>query len=124
MKPTILVVEDHPVNMRLMRLTLMTRGYTVQGATAGEEALSWLADHHPNVILLDLQLPGMDGFSVAAQIKGRVETAHIPIIAVTSYAMSGDEERALAAGCDAYLAKPIDDAILLATIEMVQQATP
>jgi CheY-like chemotaxis protein len=119
-QPVILVVEDNPVNMRLMRLTLTTRGYAVQGARDGEEALAWLAGHRPAVILLDMQLPGMDGFSVAAQIKGRVEMEQIPIVAVTSYAMSGDQERALAAGCDAYLSKPIDDAALLATIESVR----
>lgn len=115
----ILVVEDNPVNMRLMRLTLSTRGYTVYGATCGEQALTWLAGRHADVILLDMQLPGMDGFSVAARIKSRVEWERIPIIAVTSYAMTGDQERALAAGCDAYVSKPIDDAVLLTTIRAV-----
>jgi two-component system, cell cycle response regulator DivK len=114
--PLVLVVEDNPVNMRLMRLTLTTRGYAVQGAKDGEEALAWLEGHRPEVILLDMQLPGMDGFSLAARIKGRVEMESIPIVAVTSYAMAGDQERALAAGCDAYIAKPIDDTLLLAAL--------
>ncbi|GAC1434197.1 MAG: response regulator [Chloroflexota bacterium] len=115
----VLVVEDSPVNMRLMRLILRARGHAVHEAADGEEALVFLTTHQPDIILLDMQLPGIDGFSLAARIKDRVETERIPIVAVTSYAMAGDEERALAAGCDAYLAKPIDDAELLATIERV-----
>jgi two-component system cell cycle response regulator DivK len=120
----VLVVEDNPVNMRLMRLTLTTRGYAVEAAKDGEEALAWLEGHRPAAILLDMQLPGMDGFSVAARIKGRVDLESIPIVAVTSYAMPGDQERALAAGCDAYISKPIDDAALLATLEAVFHAPP
>ena len=116
---TVLVVEDNPVNMRLMRLILRARGHTVYEVGDGEDALVFLADHRPDVVLLDMQLPGIDGFSLAARIKSRVETERIPIVAVTSYAMAGDEERALASGCDAYLSKPIDDAELLATIEAV-----
>src|SRR5271166_1027444 len=102
-QPLILVVEDNPVNMRLLRLSLTTRGYAVEGARDGEEALVWLMHNRPEVILLDMQLPGMDGFSVAARIKERVELERVPIVAVTSYAMAGDQERALAAGCDAYI---------------------
>jgi two-component system cell cycle response regulator DivK len=81
--------------------------------------LAWLADHRPDVILLDMQLAGIDGFAVAEQVKGRVETHTIPIIAVTADALSVTEERARASGCDAYLTKPIDMDTLLATIESV-----
>jgi len=114
---TILVVEDIPAHMNVMRLAVTAHGHTMHGAASGEEALEWLADHRPDVILLDMQLAGIDGFAVAEQVKGRVETHAIPIIAVTADALSVTEERALASGCDAYLTKPIDMDTLLATIE-------
>jgi len=114
---TVLVVEDIPAHMSLMRLAVTSRGYSMHGVSSGEEALDWLADNRPDVILLDMQLPGMDGFSVAASIKRKVETHSIPIIAVTADALSVNEDRALASGCDAYLTKPIDIATLLSTVE-------
>jgi CheY-like chemotaxis protein len=105
----------------MMRLAVTSRGYTMHGVGSGEEALAWLAqpDNRPDVILLDMQLPGLDGFEVAARVKEQVETHAIPVIAVTADALSVNEERALASGCDAYLTKPIDIAKLLATIETV-----
>jgi signal transduction histidine kinase len=117
----VLVVEDIPAHMKVMRLALTARGHTVQGVGSGEEALAWLADHRPDVMLLDMQLPGMDGFSVAEHVRGRVETHAVPVIAVSADALSVTEERALASGCDAYLTKPIDVATLLATIEHVRK---
>ena len=113
---TILVVEDNPVNMRLVRLILRTSGHAVQEATAGPEALAWLRTGRPDLILLDMQLPGMDGFTLAAMLKSDAHTRAIPLIAVTAYAMKGDAERVLAAGCDAYLSKPIDKDMLLEAI--------
>jgi CheY-like chemotaxis protein/anti-sigma regulatory factor (Ser/Thr protein kinase) len=118
-KGTVLVVEDTDAHMNLMRLAVTSRGYAMHGVGSGEEALSWLADHRPDVVLLDMQLPGMDGFSVAAHLKGHVETHSIPLIAVTADALSINEQRARASGCDAYLTKPIDIATLLATIDGV-----
>jgi len=114
---TILVVEDNPVNMRLVRLLLRTHGYAVAEATTGQEALTYLRSARPDLILLDMQLPGLDGFTLAAMLKSDAHTRAIPLVAVTAYAMKGDAERVLAAGCDAYLSKPIDDAALTKVIE-------
>jgi len=114
---SILVVEDNPVNMRLVRLLLRSHGYLVHEATTGQEALAWLRGGKPDLILLDMQLPGMDGFALATILKADVATGPIPLVAITAFAMKGDEERVLASGCDAYLAKPIDDAELLRVIE-------
>jgi CheY-like chemotaxis protein len=115
----VLVVEDTEDHMAVMRLAVTSRGYTMHGVVSGEEALAWLADHHPDVILLDMQLPGIDGFSVAARIKSQVETHSIPVIAVTADALAAHEERAKASGVDAYLTKPIDIARLLEAIDTV-----
>jgi two-component system, cell cycle response regulator DivK len=115
--PCILVVEDNPVNMRLVRLILRTKGFEVNEAVTGHDALSKLRANRPDLILLDMQLPGMDGFTLAAMLKSDAHTRAIPLVAVTAYAMKGDAERILAAGCDAYLRKPIDDAELIEVIE-------
>jgi two-component system cell cycle response regulator DivK len=115
----VLVVEDEQAHMDLMRLAVTSRGYTVHGVQSGEGALDWLSDHRPDVILLDMQLPGIDGFSVAAEVKGQIRTHSIPLIAVTASALSDSEERARASGVDAYLTKPIDMAKLLSTIDAV-----
>ncbi|HZU12487.1 MAG TPA: ATP-binding protein [Chloroflexota bacterium] len=115
----VLVVEDTPAHLDVMRLAVTARGHTMHSATSGEEALEWLADNRPDVILLDMQLPGIDGFAVASSIKARVETHAIPIIAVTADALTVSEERARASGCDDYLTKPIDIGRLLEAIEAV-----
>jgi two-component system cell cycle response regulator DivK len=117
MKCTVLVVEDNPVNMRLVRLILRTQGYTVCEAATGHDALTLLETELPELILLDMQLPGMDGFTLAARLKGDPRTGAIPLVAVTALAMKGDAERVLAAGCDAYLPKPIDAKELIDVIE-------
>ncbi|HXT37870.1 MAG TPA: response regulator [Chloroflexota bacterium] len=120
----ILVVEDNPVNMRLVRLILRTQGYTVCEATTGSEALHLLHRERPHLILLDMQLPGMDGFTLAAKLKADPRTAAIPLVAVTALAMKGDGERVLASGCDAYLPKPIDDKELIEVIERCLNPKP
>jgi len=114
--PCILVVEDNPVNMRLVRLILRTNGFAVHEAVTGHDALAKLRANRPDLILLDMQLPGMDGFTLAAMLKSDAHTRAIPLVAVTAYAMKGDAERILASGCDAYLRKPIDDAELIEVI--------
>lgn len=114
---TILVVEDNPVNMRLLRLLLRAHGHEVLEAATGQEALAALHARLPALILLDMQLPGMDGFSLAAMLKSDAQTRAIPVVAITAYAMKGDQERVLAAGCDAYVAKPIDDEALVQVID-------
>jgi two-component system cell cycle response regulator DivK len=104
----ILVVDDNATNLVLMRFILEPRGYAVTTATSADEALASIATQRPRVILMDLQMPGVSGFDLTRQLKGDPETRDIVIVAVTAYAMSGDEERARAAGCDDYLTKPID----------------
>jgi signal transduction histidine kinase/ActR/RegA family two-component response regulator len=104
----ILVVEDNPANMKLVREVLKGRGYRILEATSGEEALDTVKFIHPDLILMDIQLPGMDGLAVTRQLKGNPETRDIPTIALTAHAMKRDEERVLEAGCAGYIPKPID----------------
>lgn len=105
---TILVVDDHPPNVVLLQHLLQINGYGVATAADAHEAQAAIARQRPDLILMDLQLPGIDGFELTRRLKADTATAGIPVIAVTSFAMSGDKERALAAGCDGYVAKPID----------------
>ena len=104
----LLVVDDHPVNLKLIRALMTCEGYTVQTANDAEEAIAAITARRPHLILMDLQLPGMDGFELTRRLKADPATYDIVILAMTAYAMKGDEERALAAGCDGYLTKPLD----------------
>jgi CheY-like chemotaxis protein len=104
----ILVVDDNPTNVKLIKFLLEKRGYRVLVAGNASEALVQLETHDPKLILMDLQLPGIDGLELTRRIKARPHARSIPIVAVTAYAMKGDEERALAAGCQGYVTKPID----------------
>lgn len=104
----ILLVEDNPVNRRLAQFLLKSQGYIVYEAITGEEALELARTHRPDLILMDLQLPGLDGFQATRILKADAITKDIPVVAMTAYAMKGDEERALEAGCDGYITKPID----------------
>jgi CheY-like chemotaxis protein len=106
--PLILVVDDHPPNLALLMHLLTLHGYEVTTAGNADEALAAMGRQLPRLILMDLQMPGVDGFELTRRLKADPATAAIPIVAVTSYAMSGDRERALAAGCDDHVAKPID----------------
>lgn len=108
MSGSVLVVDDNFVNLELARVTLQLAGLRVTGAIDGEQALAAVAAERPALILLDLQMPGMDGFEVARRLKSDPRTRGITIVAMTAYAMKGDEERARAAGCDGYIVKPID----------------
>jgi two-component system, cell cycle response regulator DivK len=112
----ILLVEDNPVNRRLAVFLLRAHGYDVREATTGLEALGMLEKERPDLIVMDIQLPGMDGLEVTRKIKAQPATADIPVIAVTSYAMKGDREKALAAGCVGYVTKPIDKNIFIREI--------
>ena len=112
----ILLVEDNPVNRRLAVFLLRSQGYEVHEATTAQEALEMLEKERPDLIVMDIQLPGMDGLEVTRKIKAQPATADIPIIAVTSYAMKGDREKALAAGCVGYVTKPIDKNIFIQEI--------
>jgi two-component system cell cycle response regulator DivK len=112
----ILLVEDNPVNRRLAVFLLRSQGYDVREASTGLEALEMLEKERPDLIVMDIQLPGMDGLEVTRKIKAQPDTADIPVIAVTSYAMKGDREKALAAGCVGYVTKPIDKNIFIQEI--------
>jgi two-component system, cell cycle response regulator DivK len=104
----ILVVDDNPQNLKLARVILTTEGYQVRTAIDAEDALNILESFQPELILMDLQLPRMDGFELTRRLKADARFRHIIILALTAYAMKGDQERALAAGCDGYMAKPVD----------------
>jgi len=112
----ILIVEDNAANMTLGVVLLEHAGHTVLTATDAETGLVLARDAKPDLILMDIQLPGMDGFKATVQLKHDVATSAIPVIALTALAMKGDEERIRAAGCDAYVVKPIRYKELLTTI--------
>jgi CheY-like chemotaxis protein len=112
----ILVVDDNPTNLRLLRLLLSGESYAVRTAGDAGEALAVLKEFRPRLILLDLQMPGMNGFELARRLKSDAATQDIVIVALTAYAMKGDEERAREAGCDGYVSKPIDTRALPALI--------
>jgi two-component system cell cycle response regulator DivK len=113
---TVLVVEDNPANMTLATFLLESVGHTVLSATNAEAGLTMARDQQPNLILMDMQLPGMDGLEATGLLKGDDMTRSIPVIALTALAMKGDEERIRAAGCNGYIAKPMRYKEFLATI--------
>jgi len=104
----ILVVDDNPLNVKLLRILLTKEGYEVQTAPDAEEALRLLATYRPKLILLDIQLPGMDGFQLVRKLRADPSLRSVKVVAVTSYAMKGDEQKAIDAGFDGYIPKPID----------------
>lgn len=104
----VLIVDDNPMNMKLVRVLLTGEGYEVRTAADALEALDILKEWRPLLILMDIQLPGIDGLELTRRLKADSATDQIIIIGLTAYAMKGDEERIFAAGCDAYIAKPID----------------
>jgi CheY-like chemotaxis protein len=105
---SILIVDDNPVNMKLIRVLLAGEGYEVSTALDANEALAALKADRPDLILMDIQLPGIDGLELTRRLKSNPATQDIKIIGLTAYAMKGDEERIRAAGCDGYIPKPID----------------
>ena len=115
--PRILVVEDNPTNMKLSTFLLESADYEVISATNAEAGLILARDSQPDLILMDIQLPGMDGLQATALLKADESTRRIPIIALTALAMKGDEERIRAAGCDGYIAKPLDYKDFLAVVK-------
>jgi two-component system, cell cycle response regulator DivK len=116
MKKRILVVEDQEDNRQILRDLLSTTDYEVIEAENGEEALAAVAKQRPDLILMDIQLPILDGYEATRRIKANPALRHIPVIAVTSYALSGDEAKTRDAGCDAYVAKPFSPRQLLAKV--------
>jgi len=116
MSRRILVVEDHEDNRRILRDLLGHAGYEMIEAVTGEEGLALAESERPDLILMDIQLPGLDGYETTRRIKANPALSRIPIVAVTSYALSGDDRKALEAGCDAYVTKPFSPRALLAKI--------
>lgn len=104
----ILVVDDNPINLKLVTFLLQSRGYSVRTAENAFEALAMIDEDVPHLVLMDLQMPGMDGLALTRKLKADARTRAAFVVALTAAAMKGDEERALAAGCDAYMTKPID----------------
>ncbi|MFZ6708447.1 response regulator [Undibacterium sp. TC9W] len=115
----VLIIEDNPVNMKLAAFLLQNAGYEVLQAVDAEAGLQVARIELPDLILMDMQLPGIDGMTATRQLKAAAGTAHIKIVALTAFAMSGDEERFRAAGCDAYMAKPIRYQAFLSLVDSI-----
>ena len=116
MTKRVLSIEDQEDNRRIVRDLLTSAGYEVIEAVNGDEGVTMAEQTRPDLILMDIQLPGLDGYEATRRIKANPALRLTPIIVVTSYALSGDEEKARAAGCDAYIAKPFDAMQLLAMV--------
>jgi two-component system, cell cycle response regulator DivK len=116
MSKRILVIEDQEDNRRIVRDLLTSVGYELIEAVTGEAGVSSAKDHVPDLILMDIQLPDIDGYETTRRIKANPDLQHIPIIAVTSYALSGDDVKAYEAGCNGYVSKPFSPRALLAKI--------
>ena len=108
MPEKILIVEDNPQNMKLLLMTLKPHGYVLLEATDGEEALKIAVRDKPDLIIMDIQLPKVSGLEVTRRLRQIPAFNHVPIIAITAYAMKGDKEKFIESGCDAYLSKPIN----------------
>ena len=117
MTKTILIVEDEPRNMKLLHDLLQRFGYEIIEASDGEQGVKIAGEKIPDLILMDIMMPKMDGLEATRIIKADEKTKYIPIIALTSYAMKGDREKTIEAGCDGYIAKPIDIKEVLKAIE-------
>jgi two-component system cell cycle response regulator DivK len=113
----VLLVEDHPLNRELAEAILTRAGYEVLVAQDGESGLAAARNEKPDLILMDIELPGLDGLEATRRLKADPTLRLIPVLALTAYAMRGDEQRAQAAGCDGYLTKPIDRVTLLEAVE-------
>jgi two-component system, cell cycle response regulator DivK len=112
----VLIIEDNPANMTLATFLLQSAGHSVLAARDAETGLTLARAEQPDLVLMDIQLPGMDGLEATALLKGDEATREIPVVALTALAMKGDEERIRAAGCDGYIAKPLAYRDFLATI--------
>jgi two-component system, cell cycle response regulator DivK len=123
MSKRILVIEDQEDNRRIVRDLLTSVGYEIIEAVTGEDGVTAAATHVPDLILMDIQLPGLDGYDATRRIKANPALRHIPIIAVTSYALSGDDVKAFEAGCDGYVSKPFSPRALLVKIREFLQDT-
>jgi len=117
MPKRILMVEDEPKNMKLLRDLLQKFGYETMEATDGEQGVELTRKIKPDLVLMDIMMPKLDGLEATRILKADISTKDIPVVALTAFAMSGDKERALEAGCDGYVTKPVDVRELLKTVE-------
>ena len=124
MSARILYIEDNEFNMYLVNFLLEARGHAVFQAWDGPQGVELALREHPDLILLDIQLPYMDGYEIARRLRAETSLAGVAIVALTSYAMAGDREKALAAGCDGYLEKPINPETFIASIERFLPSSP
>lgn len=115
--PQVLVVEDNDKNMRLFRDVLLATGHRTLEATTGRQAVELAVAHVPDLVLMDIQLPDIDGVEALARLRAEERTKSVPVVALTAQAMEGDRERFLAAGFDGYLSKPVNVADLIATVK-------
>jgi CheY-like chemotaxis protein len=115
----ILLVDDNPINLKLASEVLMAGGYSTVTAADAEQARELLNTQLPDLILMDIALPGMDGLSLTKLLKTEPRLRHVPVVALTAYAMRGDDLKALAAGCDGYISKPIDTRILVEQVAAI-----
>ena len=113
----ILVVEDNDKNMKLFRDVLLAKGFRIVEAATGGDAVALAAEHAPDLVLMDIQLPDIDGVEALGLLRADVRTASVPVVALTAQAMEGDRERFLAAGFDGYISKPVNIAELVAAVE-------
>jgi two-component system, cell cycle response regulator DivK len=113
----VLVVEDNERNMKLFRDVLQASGYRTLEATTGERAVELVTEHRPDLVLMDIQLPDIDGVEALDRLRANERTASVPVLALTAQAMEGDRERFLAAGFDGYLSKPVNIADLVSTVK-------
>jgi CheY-like chemotaxis protein len=120
----ILIVDDNVVNLRLAAQVLELEGHSVRIAASAEEAQTLLGGELPDIILMDLALPGMDGLTLTRKLKADERLRHIPVIALTAFAMKGDEAKAYEAGCDGYITKPIDTRAFPRQVNDVLQKRP
>lgn len=120
----ILIVDDNPTNLKLASDVLVSEGFAVEAAQDAEEARKLLAQRLPDLVLMDIALPGMDGLTLTRQLKAESRFAQLPIVALTASAMRGDEEKALAAGCTGYITKPIDTRTLGQQIRELLSSRP
>jgi two-component system cell cycle response regulator DivK len=121
-QPCVLIVEDNELNMKLFRDLLEAHGYATVGARNGTEALALARAHHPDLVLMDIQLPEVSGLEVTKWLKDDEDLCDIPVIAVTAFAMKGDEERIRQGGCEAYLSKPISIGLFIDTVRRFVEA--
>jgi CheY-like chemotaxis protein len=124
MSTTILVVDDNPTNLKLVSDVLEFEGYNILKAVDAEQAQVILADNLPDLILMDIALPGMDGLTLTRKLKAAERTGHIRIVALTAFAMKGDDQKAVEAGCDGYITKPVDTRKLPGLVATLLQSRP